>query len=495
MKIFKRGIAAVGQAGLVATLVAGLVVACGGGGGGSSFAGIDRLGVSTGTITGFGSIIVNGVHYEVNGQTEFDIDDTGTGSQDDLKVGQQVTIQWSSLDDGVTRRSETVSYDDTAEGPIASIDLLNQSLVVLGQVVLVDAATSFDDNISPRDLTGLSVGDFVEVSGLIDSNGAVRATRVERVNQGDDGLEVRGVIESLDTIDETFILNGLIVDYSQITNPPALANGLFVEVEGDNFDSGTGTLIADKVEPEDDGISGADDGDDGEVEGYITRYASATDFDVAGARVTTNAQTVYENGVVGDLLLNVKVEVEGEVNASGVIVARKVEFKSGDDDDDGDDDSADGYVVADVTAVNAGAGTVSLAGVTVTVTAETRYEDQSAADDRTFGIADINVGDTLEVRGDPGAGATLTASIVERDDASDEGLLRGPVSLIANPSLSVLGVPVITDGSTEFRDNADNALDNAAFFASLTDGSEVQVKFIQGGGTIVADEIELEDED
>jgi len=494
MKIFqrensKRNIGAAGIAGLVL----GLVVACGGGGGGANFAGIDRLGVSTGTISGFGSIIVNGVHYEVTGQTGFDIDDSGTGGQDDLKVGQQVTIEWSSIDDGVTRRSETVSYDDTLEGPIASgsIDLVNQSFVVLGQTVVVDAATSFDDNISPRDLTGLSDGEYVEVSGLIDGNGAVRATRIESVNQGDDTLEVRGVVSARTAT--TFKINTLVVNYATATLKDfpggQIADGNFVEAKGAVI-NGSGQLVADDVEFEDGEIPS---GDDGEVEGYITRFVSQTDFDVSGVPVTTNGQTVYEDGVASDLALNVKVEVEGVVNSGGVLVAGKVEIKSGDSDDDGDDDSVDGRVAANVTAVNPGAGTLSLAGVTVTVTATTRYEDKTGVAGQAFGLDDISVGNYVEVRGDPGAGATLTAVILERDDASSEGELRGAATSVASPNLSVLGVPVITDGGTQFRDSADNAITSQAFFQAVASGSEVQVKFTQGGGTIVADEIELED--
>ena len=163
MQKLKRGFGATGLTGLVL----GLVVACGGGGGGG-VAGIDRLGVTTGTINGFGSIIVNGVEYETNA-ADFDIDD-GPGSQSELKVGQQVTIQWDSSDDGVTRNAQSVSYDDLLEGPIDSIDPGAQTLVILGQVVIVDAATSFDDEIVPRDLTGLELDDVVEVSGLIYAN-------------------------------------------------------------------------------------------------------------------------------------------------------------------------------------------------------------------------------------------------------------------------------------------------------------------------------------
>lgn len=485
MQILKRGFRAAGLTGLVFFLV----VACGGGGGGS-FAGIDRLGVTTGTINGFGSVIVNGVEYDTD-DAIFDIDDNG-GSQSLLRVGQQVTIEWDSLDDGATRRAQVVTYDDTLEGPIGAIDPATQSLMVLGQVVIVDAATSFDDEISPRDLTGLAVDDLVEISGLIDANGAIRATRIDFSEETDD-FEVRGVVESLDTVDRTFVINGLTVDYLDVINPPALTNGDFVEAEGDTFDAGI--LIVTKLEIEDDGISGADDGDDGEVEGYVTAFSSATNFAVSGVPVTTNAQTTYEDGVVGDLAVNVKVEVEGEVNTSGVLVARKVEFKSGDDDEDGDDDSIDGRAEGDVTAVNAGAGTLVIAGVTVTVTAETRFEDQTGADGQAFGLDDISNGDYVEVRGDPGVGATLTALIVERDEP-DDGLLRGPASAInaGASTLSVLGIQVTTDGGTQYRDDDDQVIDATAFFGAISNGSEVQVTFTQGAVPIVADELELEDD-
>ena len=213
--------------------------------------------------------------------------------------------------------------------------------------------------------------------------------------------------------------------------------------------------------------------------------------------VTTNGQTTYEDGVVGDLAVNVKVEVEGEVNSSGVLVARKVEFKSGDDDDDGDDDSIDGRVEGDVTAVNAGAGTLAIAGVTVTVTAETRYEDQTGVAGQAFGLDDITVGDYVEVRGDPGTGATLTAA----DRGAGRCQHRGPAARAgerdrrrrAAPS-SVLGVPVTTDGGTQYRDADDNAHERRRPSSPPSaPAPKSRCSSPRAAGAIVADELELED--
>lgn len=470
------------EAGLAAAVL-GLVVACGGGGG-AGIAGIDRLGVSSGTISGFGSIIVGGVRYDTD-NADFDIND-GPGSQASLKVGQQVTIRWESPDNGTTRRAQSVSHDTLLEGPVASINATAGTLVVLGQAVIVDAATSIGNGIVPRDLTGLSVGDVVEVSGLIDGHGAIRATRIDLSDDVNE-FEVHGTVESLDTLGRTFVINGLTVDYAGAINPPALVNGKTVEVEGNAFSAGT--LTATKVEIEDDHLAGAEDGDDGELEGYITSFVSATNFSVAGIAVTTNGQTTYEDGVVGDLVLNARVEVEGEVNSAGVLVARKVEFESEDND-------ADGKVEGDVSAVNTGAGTLTIAGVAISVTGTTRFEDQTSVAGQSFALADVAVGNYVEVRGIPGSGATLTAVVLERDGADDEGSIRGPASAIdgAARTLSVLGVPVITDAGTQYRDANDGVIDAATFFSAISVGSSVEVEFTQGGGTIVADELQLDDD-
>ncbi len=480
MQTVKQGLAAAGLAGAVL----GLVVACGGGGG-AGIAGIDRLGVTSGTISGFGSIIVGGVEYDTD-QATFDVND-GPGTQADLKVGQQVTIRWESLDNGTTRKAQAVSHDTLLEGPVASIDTAAGTLLVLGQVVIVDGATSFDTAIVPRDLAGLGIGNVVEVSGLLDGAGSIRATRIDLSDDTND-FEVHGLIESLDTVSRTFIINGLTVDYAGAINPPVLANGQLVEVEGNAYAGGT--LTATKVEIEDDHLAGADDGDDGEIEGYITAFVSATEFSVAGIAVTTNGQTVYEDGVAADLALNARVEVEGKVNSAGVLVARKVDFES-------DDDAATAEVEGDVTAVDTAAGTLAIAGVTITVTAQTRFEDHTGVAGQSFALADVAVGNYLEVHGVPGTGAALAAVVLERDTADDEGSLLGPASAIdaVAKTLSVLGVPVITDAGTQYRDKSDNVINAAAFFGAISTGSRVEVEFTQGGGTIVADELQLEDDD
>jgi len=78
------------------------------------------------------------------------------------------------------------------------------------------------------------------------------------------------------------------------------------EVQGTSFDSGTTTLTATRVDKQMSDQEEAGNHEDMEREGLITRFASATDFDVAGEPVTTTSATVYRNGTEADLALKRK---------------------------------------------------------------------------------------------------------------------------------------------------------------------------------------------
>ncbi|RXM07868.1 hypothetical protein EO238_29000, partial [Citrobacter sp. AAK_AS5] len=79
-------------------------------------------------------------------------------------------------------------------------------------------------------------------------------------------------------------------------------------------------LVASRLEKHSSSLSGSSD-DDADLEGLVTRFASATDFDVAGQAVTTTAATRYEGGSAADLALDVNVDVEGGFDSGGRIVA------------------------------------------------------------------------------------------------------------------------------------------------------------------------------
>lgn len=226
---------------------------------------------------------------------------------------------------------------------------------------------------------------------------------------------------------------------------------------------------------------GAAANDEVELEGLITRYVSNTDFDVSGQRVTTSATTQFDlKGVT--LGLDVRVEVEGVMDANGVLVAREVEVE--------EEFSAE--VAGLVETINAAGSTLRVAGVNVTTSITTQFEDKSNAQQRPFRLADLRTGDFVEVRGNERQGGGLDAFILERDDPESEVTLQGIARNVADPNLVILGVTVMTDAGTQFEDAADQPITRAEFFAQAPDRL-VKAEGTLSGATLIAGELELED--
>lgn len=484
-----------------------LIAGCGGGSSGSSgtpgtgtppptngdpTSGIDRGGIMFGSITSFGSIVVGGVRYDVDDAT---ITVNGAlASQSSLDVGDVVFVVGEIDDDTQTGIARSVSSEDVLEGLVDSIDLVTGELRVLEQTVLVTADTTFDDDFFPRSLDAVQVGDQVEISGFIAADGRIVASRIERDDDADD-FEITGFVTNLDTSAQFFEINDLVVDYGGaiLDDFPSsgIADGDLVEVEGARFESGT--LFADEID-----FEGArarlacdefDDDDCGmELEGYISRLNSATSFDVDGFPVMLTSTTVFEDGSSADLALNVKVEVNGFVDADGVLVAGKVEFE---------DDDRPIEIEARVQAVDAAAEVITLLGIGVQINTRTRFEDFSSSATLPFRVSDIRVGDYLKVVGVPhdGTGAAVLATKIEREDDDDGVELQGFVEGIAEPAFTILGVTIETTVDTEF-DTDDGDVSQAQFFAILREGDLVEVEGTQvSDRAIVADDVELETDD
>lgn len=476
---------------LTVLLIGGGVAACGGGGGGDDNSsggggsgpptgGIDGVGRARGAITGFGSIIVNGVRFNTT-SASFTVDDN-PGAESDLDVGDVVEVVGRIANDGLTGTAEQVFANDAVEGPVDSIDLAGSRLVVMSTLVIVSRETVFDDSFSQPSLAAVTVGQVVEVSGFFNADGAVLATRIEPKPAG--GVyEVEGVVSSLNTGESTFRLGDLLVDYSAaVVRDGTLQNGACVEAKGSQYAGGV--LEASTVEVESCNSPGAN-GDKGEIEGPITEFNSASDFKVSGQPVSTSSSTVYEGGTSASLGLNVRVEVSGTYNASGVLVASEVEFE----------EESEAGVSGQVDAITSTATprTFRVLGVTVSVDAGTTYEDSSATDSRTFGFDELRTGDYVEVRGIETGSLTLQATLVKRDDLEDEQReVRGTASEVGQTSLRVLGVSVLVDSGTEYRDANDLPL-TAQQFLGQAEGRLIEAYGTWDGTRLLAASLEFED--
>lgn len=478
---------------LLAVLMALGLAACGGGGGGSDATspttpppsgGIDRGGVAVGPIDGFGSVIVNGVEFDTS-NTVFSVDGSPAG-QDDLAVGQLVVVKGQIDDGGLTGIADSVDYDAAVEGPIAagSLDLVAQTFRVLGVSVRVTAATVFDDAIQPPSLTGLAEGNVVEVSGLPDADGFIRATRIELTSG--DVFELKGYVSNLDAGAFTFELGPQTVDYSMaqlddfaVGGP---ADGDFVEAKGESFTI-EGALFATRVQRQDE-LSGDDlgeDGDDVEIEGYVTGFRSPSDFDLVGVRVRTNAVTRYQGGTAADIGLNVRLEAEGHLQADGSVLADEIQFRP----------EGRLEVSAQVESLDAVDGTLTVLGIQVRTDANTGFED-NLLEMRPFGLGDLRIGDWVEVRGLQDEQEQFLAQQLKRDDPESEVQLRGTAEGVNSPGFGILGVTISTTAGTEFE-GANDAPITAQQFFDAAQGRLVEVDGTWDGAVLTADQASLED--
>jgi len=479
--------------------------ACGGGGGGTTVApppppppppptgGIGRNGVAVGTVTDFGSIFVNGVEYSTNA-ADFTINDS-TGDESDLSVGDVVTVRGTIDDNGTTGTADTVTFDDLVKGPVDSVNVDGNSLVVMGQTVRVTVDTSYDNTggiFNPASLEGVLPDQIVEVSGYFNGTGEIVATRIEPKPVGTQ-FEVHGTVSNLNNTSMKFNLSALVVDFS----PPAaiqdfpsgqISQGDFVEAKGMSIDSTTGELTATIVELES-RVPGTEDGDRMEIEGYITRFVSATDFDVDGMNVTTNTGTTFTGGDAGDLGLNVKVEVKGDVDANKLLTADEVDIRR----------PKVIRIVGDADSVHMNsADTLVILGITVTVDDMTRVEDKRSGASGPLDFADINMPAYIEVRGSVDPDATepsMLAAVLEVDDADTRVILQGFVETVGTSSYTVLGVTIGTGTGTKFFDENDFEISSGDFFtrANANPNSLVKARWTKSSATtITAEEVEFE---
>jgi Domain of unknown function (DUF5666) len=445
----------------------------------SSASSTSAAAVVSGTITGFGSVHVNGIHFETEHTTILKDDQPITQQQ--LRVGQVVKVR-GHVDDAGGGVADSIEFNNNVEGVITSIDSVAGFFVVLGQKVIVNADTSFDDSLSVASLAGLKVGDRVEISGLLNAAGDIVASRIE-LGGAASSVELSGTVTTLDATAHTFKIGTQSVDFSAAQfkdfGVAGVANGNSVEVHGTL--SSTNVLLATRIELK----TGNDNSANArqEVEGLITRFASATDFDVAGKKITTTSNTRYSNGVLADLKLDARVEVEGNVNTAGVLVADKVVFRV----------ASEVRLQAKVDSVDIANNQLTVLGVVIKTTSITRFEDKSSLKVERFSLANVVAGNYVEIRAGVVNGV-LTATRLEREQAKTELQLRATVTAVNAPQFTAQGVVIATNANTRFELHDSNATTAAQFFAAVI-GQRVTVIGTLNGTTFTATKVELHSND
>ncbi len=341
-----------------------LLCACGGGSGTSGDDEGDRAQVSnaiSGTISGLGSVVVNGVRYETIGASVLDVDDSST-IQTALGLGMPVNLM------PLTSSSTTagVVYVQTGlKGRSSALRLSGEGSNLNGTVLVAGLPVTFDVNTfvlqqsgAMGSLSDLANSQNLEVYGVPQSSGQFKATRIE-IEATAQTVRLVGAVSGLDTSNRTFTLgdavNAVTIRYTG--DPQGLANGAVVSVRTTTYDSAsrytassvrvrsTSVSLFNQYLDNYRGTSSAST-EKHELYGMVSALqrndTGSCSMQVQGVPTTVASPTLCAAIQEGDY-----VEVKG-LFANGSLTAYRVEFKTAGNDrdlagysDDANDDDGD----------------------------------------------------------------------------------------------------------------------------------------------------------
>ena len=437
-----------------------LVSACGGGGGSSSSTSTSGPAVFSGTVSGFGSVIVNGTRFSSVGATLRD-DDGNSVNLNQLHIGMTVDVSGTSDDAAETGSADVLEVEHGIRGQVTAKG--SGTITVLNQIIKIDSTTAFQ---GVADLAALSVGQTVEIYGSAQADGTLLATLVEvKVLTA---LSVIGPVSNITAT--TFDIGTLTVNFSSATVNGTLANGGRVKVKAAAGALSGNTLTATSVK----------------VLGAGSAWGT---FSTAGARIKLKgvADTAPVNGLLtvsgtpvnvsnatiegnGSITAGHFIEVKGTWDGS-VLQATKVELEGAREARIGGRNELYGVV-------SSLSGSIAVVnGVSV---------DLSAAVFKHGSLGQVAVGSYVEIKGNM-VGNTLQATKVELKNGSGEGGVSfeqfGAVTDFVSLSNFKLNGIVVDASQATFDDLPSS---------SIANGTYVEIKgTVNSNGVLVATKVEV----
>lgn len=476
---------------IAAAAMAMILVALGGcgGGGGDSVAGggVGGSGVtvaSVGTVTGFGSVIVNGVAY-ATGDAEIFVENSPIGSGDGVLVqhfstGMVVRVEGVLNADGSAIASR-VFFNSNLIGPVESVvelDPYSSQLVILGQTVVINPFCVLQDTTA----ADLSVDMVLKVSGYSDESGQIQATHVTKVADAlppNGSVKITGLVQSADAQARTYTVNALTVDFSS-ADLSGLPGGIpqigqLFEAEGSL--ATPDRLVADRIEAVEEFGSG--EFETAEFEGIITRTEGSNEFAIGRYTVRTDESTVYLNLSSRDLNRGTRVIVRGTLTDRTIF--------------------ADEISLSEAIRMESNAGAINPALNRLVLTGFEPLHVQLTATTRIIGTAteldDIAPGDHVRLIGRRGLDGSIFASSLLVTPSNPAVELAGPVDSVAPPVLVLLGVTIDTASipADGFRGLGGKPISSTAFFDRVQPGAVIAAEGDQEAGAITWKSIELEE--
>ena len=433
--------------------------------------------LSNGTVTGFGSVIVDGVAFDNRSAATVVETAPGMDVVTEARLGDRLEVVAASA--GVAR---AVRIEPTVVGRVSA--LVANGFVVLGQTVLVNRDASAGPVTQLDGLASVSdvhVGDMVEVHGVSRSASGLQVVQATRIAERLDNpafVRVAGLVQGLNTAARQFQLGALTIDFGAATMAP----------EGGQLTAGGYVVVfapADRLVVQSDGSlhlaatalrvkSVRSDGFDTYASGIISQLdATAGRFNLSGLTVTY-ARTLVSPA--GTLLANGQyVQVRGLVGADGALAASLVTVRDG-------RSQPESELKGTVVGYDSVAGTFTVRGVLVT---------QGNAALQACPAGGIRDGLFVEVVGALNASGVTATEIECSSEGSDSTVDREGVATSVDTVAATF--TLLRGGST----SVPVAWSSLTYFGNVTpqtlSGAQVEVEGVMAGGVLQASKIKRDD--
>ncbi len=177
-----------------------------------------------GPISGFGSVIVNGMRFSSVGAELVD-DDANVMNLDQLKLGMTMRVTGQTDDSTLQGTASKLELVHGNRGLVTALDVNAGTLTLLGQNVVTNSATAYQ---GVNGLAALAVGQAVEVYGALQADGSLLATLIER-KSALASINLKGRMQGITAT--TFQVGALTVNYSAATVAGILGEGKQVKIK------------------------------------------------------------------------------------------------------------------------------------------------------------------------------------------------------------------------------------------------------------------------
>ena len=271
---------------------------------------------SQGSITGFGSVIINNIKFD-DGLAGVQLDGVAAVSAD-LRLGMVAAVQGQRSASAAAGTASRIEVWSVAQGRVTQLLTAGGTeFIVAGMTVQTDSATVFDGVSSAAQL---ALGSSVAVWGLQASADGThwKATRVALASAA---TEVSTGLVSVSGLQRQ--LNGLALSGAAADS---LSAGQLVRVQGTLSADGRSVAV-ERVTLLGAGLVGAQPEGEIEIEGFVTSTPANGRFMLGSIEVDTRSAVYSPAGA--SVVLGARVEVYGAWQA-GVLKATKVELETED---------------------------------------------------------------------------------------------------------------------------------------------------------------------